>query len=123
MKKNIIIWSAAGLVVAALVAAVIYLNHSLQNEKTENEELMQLAEINKQEMENQYKQFDMQYGELQKQLTNDSLMAQIEIERRHTQELLEELRRTKATDVADSLDYGILRRRVLAIFYYLVRVI
>lgn len=101
MKKNIIIWSAAGLVVAALVAAVIYLNHSLQNEKTENEELMQLAEINKQEMENQYKQFDMQYGELQKQLTNDSLMAQIEIERRHTQELLEELRRTKATDVAE----------------------
>ena len=33
------------------------------------------------------------------------------------------LRNNKATDVADSLDYGILRRRVLAIFYYLVRVI
>ncbi|MBR3456271.1 MAG: hypothetical protein IKH26_13235 [Bacteroidaceae bacterium] len=101
MKKNIIIWSAVGLVVAGLVAAIIYLNHSLKNEKTENEELMQLAEINKQEMENQYKQFDVQYGELQKQLSNDSLMAQIDIERRHTQELLEELRRTKATDVAE----------------------
>ncbi len=101
MKKNIIIWSAVGLVVAGLVSAIIYLNHSLKNEKTENEELMQLAEINKQEMENQYKQFDVQYGELQKQLSNDSLMAQIDIERRHTQELLEELRRTKATDVAE----------------------
>jgi len=101
MKKNIIIWSAVGVVIAALAAAIIYLNQSLKNEKIENEELMQLAEINKQEMENQYKQFDVQYSELQKQLTNDSLMAQIDIERRHTQELLEELRRTKATDVAE----------------------
>ena len=33
------------------------------------------------------------------------------------------LRNNKVTDSADSLDYGILRRRVLAMFYYLVRVI
>ena len=33
------------------------------------------------------------------------------------------LRNNKANDTADSLDYGILRRRVLAMFYYLVRVI
>ena len=33
------------------------------------------------------------------------------------------LRNNKVTDQADSLDYDILRRRVLAIFYYLVRVI
>ena len=101
MKKNIIIWSAVGLLVVGLAAAIIYLSQSLKIEKIENEELMQLAEINKKEMENQYQQFDVQYGELQKQLTNDSLMAQIDIERRHTQELLEELRRTKATDVAE----------------------
>ena len=33
------------------------------------------------------------------------------------------LRNNKVTDNADSLDYGILRRRVLAMFYYLVRVL
>ena len=33
------------------------------------------------------------------------------------------LRNNKVTDDAESLDYGILRRRVLAMFYYLVRVI
>ena len=33
------------------------------------------------------------------------------------------LRNNKVTDDADSLDYGILRRRVLAMFYYLVRVL
>ena len=33
------------------------------------------------------------------------------------------LRNNKTSDNADSLDYGILRRRVLAMFYYLVRVL
>ena len=33
------------------------------------------------------------------------------------------LRNNKANDTADSLDYSILRRRVIAMFYYLVRVI
>ena len=66
-----------------------------------NEELQELAELDKQEMADQYREFDMQYGELQKQLRNDSLIAQIEEERRHTQQLLEELERTKATDAAE----------------------
>lgn len=101
MKKNIIIWSILGVLIAGLATVVFILKQSLDNEKVENEELLQLAEINKQEMENQYQQFDIQYGELQKQLTNDSLMAQIDIERRRTQELLEELRKTKATNVAE----------------------
>jgi hypothetical protein len=33
------------------------------------------------------------------------------------------LKNNKVEDNADSLDYGIFRRRVLAIFHYLVRVI
>ena len=67
----------------------------------ENEELKELAELEKQEMESQYKEFDLQYEMLQSQLSNDSLIAQIEDERRHTQQLLEELERTKATDAAE----------------------
>jgi predicted RNase H-like nuclease (RuvC/YqgF family) len=53
------------------------------------------------EMELQYEEFDQQYNELQQQLTNDSLIAQIENERRRTQQLLEELRNTKASDAAE----------------------
>ena len=67
----------------------------------ENEELKELAELEKQEMESQYRDFDVQYEMLQNQLSNDSLIAQIENERRHTQQLLEELERTKATDAAE----------------------
>ncbi len=67
----------------------------------ENEELKELAELEKQEMKSQYKDFDVQYEMLQSQLSNDSLIAQIEEERRHTQQLLEELERTKATDARE----------------------
>jgi DNA repair exonuclease SbcCD ATPase subunit len=74
---------------------------NIKDKETENEQLQQLAELNKQEMEYQYEEFDQQYNELQQQLTNDSLIAQIESERRRTQQLLEELRNTKATDAAE----------------------
>jgi DNA repair exonuclease SbcCD ATPase subunit len=52
-------------------------------------------------MASQYEEFDLQYEMLQSKLSNDSLIAQIEEERRHTQQLLEELERTKATDAAE----------------------
>ena len=67
----------------------------------ENQELKELAELEKEEMATQYKDFDTQYEMLQNQLSNDSLIAQIEDERRRTQQLLEELERTKATDAAE----------------------
>ncbi len=98
MKKQYIIF---GVIIALLLGALSYVAVILQAQKNENEQLQELAELDKLEMEDQYRQFDLQYGELQKQLRNDSLIAQIEEERRHTQELLEELQRTKATDAAE----------------------
>ncbi len=98
MKKQYVIF---GIVIVVLAAALVFVFTMLQQQKSENAELQELAELDKLEMEDQYRQFDLQYGELQKQLKNDSLIAQIEEERRHTQELLEELERTKATDAAE----------------------
>lgn len=103
-KKNATRLIILGILVAliAIAAAVLgyhyfYTKHLLE----ENEELKELAELEKQEMESQYRDFDVQYEMLQSQLSNDSLIAQIENERRHTQQLLEELERTKATDAAE----------------------
>ncbi len=84
-----------------LLAALGYAAYLLINKDKENQQLQELAELDKAEMKDQYKEFDMQYQELQKQLSNDSLIAQIENERRHTQELLEELERTKSTDAQE----------------------
>lgn len=93
-----------GIVVAIIAIAAAVLCYHLLYAKPlmqENEELRELAELEKQEMENQYRDFDLQYEQLQHSLKNDSLIAQIESERRHTQQLLEELERTKATDAAE----------------------
>ena len=98
MKKSNLVLSA---IIVLLIAGLGFIAFLLIEQRNANEELQELAELDKKEMEDQYREFDMQYGELQKQLRNDSLIAQIEEERRHTQELLEELERTKATDAAE----------------------
>ena len=93
-----------GIVVAliAIAAAVVGYHHFYTKPlMQENEELKELAELEKQEMEMQYREFDLQYEQLQQTIKNDSLIAQIEEERRKTQQLLEELERTKATDAAE----------------------
>ena len=103
-KKSNTLLIAIGIVVALIAIAVAVLTYHQFFTKPllqENEELKELAELEKQEMESQYRDFDLQYEMLQSQLSNDSLIAQIENERRHTQQLLEELELTKATDAAE----------------------
>ena len=103
-KKSPMRLIVLGIVVAiiAIVAAVLVYHHFYTKPLLqENEDLKELAELEKQEMENQYREFDLQYEQLQSTIKNDSLIAQIENERRHTQQLLEELGRTKATDAAE----------------------
>ncbi len=91
----------AGVLILLLVIGCASLAYMLIDEKETTQQLIELAELDKLEMENQYEEFDRQYNEMQQQLTNDSLIAQIESERRRTQQLLEELRNTKATDAAE----------------------
>ncbi len=64
-------------------------------------ELEELAEINKLEMQNDYEDFARQYQELQMQITNDSLIAQLAQEQKRAQDLLEELKRTKSDNAAE----------------------
>lgn len=103
-KKNATRLIILGILAALIAIAAAVLGYHYFYTKPlleENEELKELAELEKQEMESQYRDFDVQYEMLQSQLSNDSLIAQIENERRHTQQLLEELERTKATDAAE----------------------
>lgn len=97
-KKSNLVVNGLSVLLLILVAALGYFAYLIVNKDKENKELQELAELDKAEMKNQYKEFDQQYQELQSQLSNDSLIAQIEDERRHTQALLEELENTKATD-------------------------
>ena len=104
MKKGYII---AGLVSALLVAAALLLL-VIMPQRSDNKELEQkvqavqeLAELEKQEMENDYEQLGQQYGEMMSQLTNDSLIAQLTREQMRAQQLLEELKKVKADDARE----------------------
>lgn len=87
--------------IALLAAAVIYLSLSVRNKGQEIEEMTQLFEIEKEEMENEYSGFAVQYDEMKVHLSNDSLIRQLDKEKQRTQQLLEELRQTKATNAAE----------------------
>ena len=84
-----------------LCAGVVWLFLSLREQKQANQEMQELVEMDKREMEAEYARFALQYDEMQKQITNDSIVAQLAQEQEKTQQLLEELRRVKATDTRE----------------------
>ena len=84
-----------------LVAGIAYLAVSLNKKKEENRAMQELAEMDKKEMENEYQQFARQYSEMKTQINNDSIVAQLTAEQERTQQLLEELRRTKSNDARE----------------------
>ena len=90
------------LVVAVLlIGALAFLGIRLSQANKANEEMVQLFELEKAEMEDEYSTFATQYDEMQVLISNDSLVAQLEREKLRTQQLLEELRATKANNAAE----------------------
>lgn len=73
----------------------------LADKEKELEELRQLAEIDKREMENQYAEFASQYGELKKNVRDDSLVNRLNQEQARAEALLKELKNTKASSSAE----------------------
>ena len=100
MKKKTI-YTLFGVVIVALLAVLSYLIYSLYESNEQNKQMLELAEMDKLEMQNEYENFARPYNEMKTQINNDSLMAQLEQEQQRTQELLEELRRTKSNDAAE----------------------
>lgn len=100
MNKKILI-PILVVVVLLMGGAVAYLTLSLQSQKAENAEMQELAAIDKQEMENEYKQFADQYSEMKTRINNDSIVEQLTREQLRTQELLRELQSTKSNDARE----------------------
>ena len=88
-------------VILALVGASVWLFLNLQEQKQTVEDMKELAELDKQEMENEYERFTLQYSEMKTQINNDSIIAQLTAEQMRTQQLLEELKQVKASDARE----------------------
>ncbi|WP_276893830.1 hypothetical protein [Hallella bergensis] len=89
------------LLILLLAGGMVWLYFSLDKQKKEKEEMVQLAELDKKEMENEYQQFARQYSEMKTQINNDSIVAQLTREQEKTQRLLKELQQTKSTDARE----------------------
>ena len=63
--------------------------------------MQELAELDKKEMENEYREFSNQYSEMMTKINNDSIIAQLTQEQLRTQQLLKELQQTKSHDAAE----------------------
>lgn len=100
-KKLLIILAIVIFGMLAPISYLVYQNHKSAKAYQQLEELQQLAEMDKLEMENEYEEFARQYQELQTQINNDSLIAQLEKEQQRVEELQEELKRTKSNDAAE----------------------
>ena len=96
MKKALVI-----IVILALVGVSAWLFYGLQQQKQVNQEMQELAELDKQEMENEYERFTLQYSEMITQINNDSIVAQLTQEQMRTQQLLQELKKVKADDARE----------------------
>ena len=99
MKKFLI--SLLAIVIVALIGGVVYLFMNLQEQKQVNRDMQELAELDKQEMENEYERFALQYSEMKTQINNDSIVEQLTQEQMKTQQLLEELKKVKADDARE----------------------
>ena len=89
------------LLILALLGGVAYLFMNLQEQKQVNRDMQELAELDKQEMENEYERFALQYSEMKTQINNDSIVEQLTQEQMKTQRLLEELKKVKADDARE----------------------
>lgn len=99
MKKNVFI--PLIVIFALLLCGICYLAFSLNEQKAANEEMQELAALDKKEMENEYEQFALQYSEMKTKINNDSIIAQLTQEQMRTQELLEELKQVKSSDARE----------------------
>ena len=88
-------------IIVVLLAALGWLGYTLMQEKQSNQDMQELAELDKQEMEKEYQDFALQYSEMKTYIKNDSLIAELTQEQERTQKLLEELKRTHASDAAE----------------------
>lgn len=96
-QQKIVLFIVAGV----LLAAAIVLSVLLAQSKQQNTEMQELFALEKEELESEYSSFAAQYDELKIRISNDSLQIKLEQEKLRTQQLLEELKQTKADNAAE----------------------
>lgn len=77
----------------------------ITDDETQKElnELRQLAEMDRREMENEYAEFAAQFGEMKKTIKDDKLLKQLDEEQKKAERLMQELKDLKSANSAEIL--------------------
>ncbi len=94
-KKGIIILSVVATVLAVAVALLFLQN---RQQKTEMQEMVEQLTFEKEQLEDEYEDWALQFDGYGQNIQNDSLAELLSHEQQRVQDLLEELRITKATN-------------------------
>ena len=93
--KNKVLWIFGALVLLTVIGLGIY--YILHQQKQLDEMAIQL-DIQKEELADEYNELSLQYEGYKFSVSNDSLVAKLEIEQMKVQRLMEELRTVKSTN-------------------------
>jgi len=89
------------ILIVILLVGIGIAAYFIYQKNTQLEEMQQLSEITKQQLEDEYDNIDTQYEGFKITIKNDSLLQQLGNEQAKVQRLREELRTVKATDRAE----------------------
>jgi hypothetical protein len=94
--KNIII--IGGIIIALLIGAVVFYVLKVNSQNKEMKEVVEMMNFEKEQLEQEYRDLGIEFESYSINIQNDSLVRLLENEQMKVQQLLEELRVTKATN-------------------------
>lgn len=103
------------LVYLAIALLVIGCNSKQSDQEKELEELRQLAELDRQEMENQYAEYALQYDELKKGIRDDSLLQKLNEEQQRAENLAKQLKALKDSKNTDAAEIRRLKQELATV--------
>jgi len=97
-KNNIIILSVLAVIIIALIVAVVYFVNKAKKNETEMVEVIEMMNFEKEQVAQEFESLTTEFDGYQITIKNDSLFKLLDTQKAKVQQLLEELRITKATN-------------------------
>lgn len=101
--KKLLLLGGAILLATAMVGCKSDAEKQLEQKERELQDLRELAEVSRREMENEYAQFAAQYDEMKRGVRDDSLLQRLNTEQHRADSLLQELRKLKTNSASEIL--------------------
>ena len=97
-KQNVTILVALSVVILALIGAVLFYMNKAKQKEAEIAEVVEMMTFEKEQVEQEFQDLNYELSGYTVNIKNDSLFKLLETEKVKVQQLLEELRVTKATN-------------------------